>query len=219
MGLTPVGLDRGFGPYFPVIHLVTDKSAKLLIGKRYNLRLRMGTESHTAPAASTAKRRRRTRIGSTRRPWDLLVAAAALGDLSTTYVILTTPRSEGNVVLNALADRSVAVAILAFAAFCLLLVVVALSGHRWLSDVARSYVLLAMGFSTVNNAVAFASGVILLGRLCVDPAAIIAYGFPLAGLGIGVWRAHRRGPLPWREVAGVSTVLVGLVLLCPALIG
>jgi hypothetical protein len=178
----------------------------------------MATDPHAASGTSAGRRRGRTRTGPTRRLWDLSVVVAALGDLSTTYVILTTPRPEGNVVLNALADRSVAVAMLAFAAFCLLLVGVALADHGWLSEVAGTYVLLAMGFSTVNNGVAFVSDVVIIGWLFADPAAVIAYGFPLAGLCLGIWRARRRGPLPRRQVAVVSTLLVGLVLLCPALV-
>ncbi|MFC4358542.1 hypothetical protein ACFO0N_11380 [Halobium salinum] len=179
----------------------------------------METDSHTASGVRSSRRRPRPwpvrRIGLA----NLLVVVAALGDVLTTYVILTTPRSEGNVVLNALARRGVGVAMFAFVGFCLVLVGVALLERGWLSDVAGTYVLLAMGFSTVNNAVAFATGVVPLSHLFADPATAIAYGFPLCGLALGTWRAYRRrGTLPWREVLSVSAAVVAAVVALPILL-
>ncbi|MFC6726554.1 hypothetical protein ACFQE1_19735 [Halobium palmae] len=178
----------------------------------------METDSHAASGARPGGHRNRAWSPSSVGLADLLVVVAAAGDVLTTYVILTSARTEGNLVLTSLARRGVAVAMLAFVGFCLLLVGLTLLGRGWLSDVAGTYVLLAMGFSTVNNVVAFVTGVAFLGVLFADPASIIAYGFPLFGLLLGTLRAHRRrGSLPWTEVATVSVVVVVLVDALPAL--
>lgn len=177
----------------------------------------MKPDSHAASGARFGGCRDRRWSPSSLGPTEMLVVVAALGDVLTTYVILTSARTEGNLVLTSLARRGVAVAMLAFVGFCLLLVGVALLDRGWLSDVAGTYVLLAMGFSTVNNAVAFATGIAFLGVLFAQPAAVIAYGFPLIGLALGTVRARRRGPLPWREVVAASAAIVALVGAVPLL--
>lgn len=178
----------------------------------------MGTDSHTAFDARLGALRDRRWSASSIGLANLLVVVAAVGDVLTTYVILTSTRTEGNLVLSSLARRGVAVAMLAFVGFCLVLVGLTLLDRGWLSDVAGTYVLLAMGFSTVNNVVAFLTGVAFLGVLFADPASVIAYGFPLVGLLLGTLRAHRRhGSLPWTEVAAVSVGVVALVALLPVL--
>lgn len=172
----------------------------------------MTTDTTSLPSGSIPERFRQ--FGAA----ELAVPAAAVGDLLTTYVILTSPdRTEGNVVLAALAEQHVALAMTAFVGFCAALVGGALLTDGWLADVAGSYVLLAMGFSCVNNAVAFATNVSILATLFADPGAAIAYGFPLGGLALGTARAYAtRGTLPRTQVAAVWIAIPLALVAMPA---
>ncbi len=148
------------------------------------------------------------------------IVVVALGDITTTYLILRSPtRIEGNAVLRSLASHGVGVAIAAFAAFCTLLVGISLFRQGWLSDVASTYVLLAMGFSCLNNGIAFATNVAPLGVFFAHPSVIIAYGFPLAGLVLGTLRAYRRtDSFPRITVTAGWFVLLMAMVLVPMLL-
>lgn len=147
------------------------------------------------------------------------IVAAALGDIATTYLILRSPtRVEGNAVLRSLATYGVGVALAAFVAFCTVLVAISLFRQGWLADVASTYVLLAMGFSCINNGIAFTTNIAPLGLFFAHPGTIIAYGFPLAGLALGTVRAYRRtDTFPWTTVAAGWLVLLTSMLLLPLL--
>lgn len=90
---------------------------------------------------------------------QMLAAVAALGDVLTTYVIVTAEAyTEYNPLVDALAGDAVAIAMLYFVALNAWYMALGSLDLGWLSTATATFHALLMGSATVNNLVLFAAG-------------------------------------------------------------
>lgn len=138
---------------------------------------------------------------------QVIAALAGLGDLLTTYVILSSDAYiEYNPLLDALAADSVAVAMAYFVTLNAIYVGVGVLDLGWLSTGTAAFHSLVMGSATVNNLVLFGVGTSLLDVL----GGAVAYKatLPLAtALAFVVVVRHNERP-PTAELAAVGVLLV-----------
>lgn len=152
---------------------------------------------------------------------QVVAGLAGAGDVVTTAVGLQwAGGAELNVVLARLEVGGVPPMLAALAGFVALLVAVSVYGGPWERRVAGWYLVLAMGFGTVNNLLLIATGGSVLGALGHGVGTwLIAYGIPLAGLGVGTALTVRAEELPVRRAGWLSTLVLAAMVVLPVLAG